>query len=99
MSRESLKVEEIAAALQALEGWKVVEVDGIFQLKKSYAFKNFAEALIFTNQIGSLAEAEDHHPEITTQWGKVTVTWWTHTVRGLSANDFEMASKVDELKE
>ena len=97
MSRESLKVEEIATALQALDGWEVVEAEGIFQLRKSYSFKNFAEALEFTNQVGALAEAEDHHPEITTEWGKVTVTWWTHTVRGLSPNDFTMAGKVDAL--
>ena len=62
MSRRSLKIEEIAAALQSLDGWEVIEVDGVFRLRKSYAFKNFAEALAFTNQVGALADAEDHHP-------------------------------------
>ena len=97
MSRRALEVEEIAAALQALEGWEVIETDGIFQLRKSYPFKNFAEALAFTNQVGALAEAEDHHPEILTEWGKVTLSWWTHTVKGLSPSDFAMAEKVDAL--
>jgi len=97
VSRRSLKIEEIAAALQSLDGWEVIEVDGIFRLRKSYTFKNFEEALAFTNQVGALAEAEDHHPEILTEWGKATVTWWTHTTKGLSSNDFEMAGKVDAL--
>lgn len=97
MSQTSLNVDEIANALQALTGWEVVEVSGVFQLKKSYSFKNFAEALAFTNQIGALAEAEDHHPEILTEWGKVTVTWWTHSVNGLSPGDFAMAAKVDTV--
>jgi 4a-hydroxytetrahydrobiopterin dehydratase len=97
VSRRSLKIEEIAAALQSLDGWEVIEVDGVFRLRKSYAFKNFAEALAFTNQVGALADAEDHHPEILTEWGKATVTWWTHTTKGLSSNDFEMAKKVDGI--
>lgn len=97
MGQNPLSIEAIAASLQTLDGWEVIEADGIFQLRKSYSFKNFADALAFTNQVGALAEAEDHHPEITTEWGKVTVTWWTHTVRGLSPNDFAMAKKVDEV--
>lgn len=97
MSQQSLKVEEIAAALQALDGWKVQETEGIFRLRKSYLFKNFKEALAFTNQVGAIAESENHHPEILTEWGKVTVTWWTHSVQGLSPSDFEMAEKVDGI--
>ena len=97
MSQQALKVEEIAAALQPLDGWKVQEVDGIFRLRKSYSFKNFESALAFTNQVGAISETENHHPEILTEWGKVTITWWTHSVQGLSPNDFEMAGKVDAL--
>ena len=97
MGQAPLKVEEIASALQGLDGWEVVEAEGIFQLRKSYAFKNFAEALRFTNQVGELAESANHHPEILTEWGKVTITWWTHTVKGLSRNDFEMAKRVDAI--
>ncbi len=97
MSRKPLTAKEIASALPSLEGWEVIEVGGIFQLRKSYSFTNFAEALAFTNQVGALAEIEDHHPEILTEWGKVTLTWWTHTVRGLSPNDFALAKKTDEI--
>ena len=58
---------------------------------------NFAEALSFTNRVGALAEEEGHHPAILTEWGRVTVTLWTHKIRGLHRNDFIMAAKVDSL--
>jgi 4a-hydroxytetrahydrobiopterin dehydratase len=77
--------------------WQVIEVDGIKRLQRIFKFKNFAEALAFTNQIGALAEAEDHHPTLVTEWGKVTVTWWTHKIKGLHQNDFIMAAKTDAL--
>jgi 4a-hydroxytetrahydrobiopterin dehydratase len=77
--------------------WQVIEVDGIKRLQRSFKFKNFAEALAFTNQVGALAEAEDHHPTLVTEWGKVTVTWWTHKIKGLHQNDFIMAAKTDAL--
>ena len=88
---------ELSEAFQALDGWKLVESNGVTKLKKAYPFKDFAGALTFSNQVGALAEMEDHHPELLTEWGKVTVTWWTHTKNGLSENDFRMAAKVDLL--
>jgi 4a-hydroxytetrahydrobiopterin dehydratase len=83
--------------LQQLPDWNVVEANGIKQLRRSFTFDNFALALKFTNRIGAIAEEEDHHPEIITEWGKVTVTWWTHKIKGLHLNDFIMAAKTDEL--
>jgi 4a-hydroxytetrahydrobiopterin dehydratase len=62
-----------------------------------FPFRNFTEALSFTNSVGVLAEAERHHPAILTEWGRVTVTLWTHKIRGLHRNDFIMAAKVDSL--
>jgi len=50
-----------------------------------------------TNRVGALAEAEGHHPALLTEWGRVTVTWWTHKIRGLHRNDFIMAAKTDGL--
>jgi len=76
--------------------WEIVEEEGIIRLRRVFKFKNFAEALAFTNQVGELAEEEDHHPVIRTEWGKVTVTWWTHAIRGLHRNDFIMAAKTDK---
>jgi 4a-hydroxytetrahydrobiopterin dehydratase len=60
-------------------------------------FKNFSQALEFTNKIGAIAEEEDHHPLIITEYGRVTVDWWTHMIGGLHKNDFIMAAKTDEI--
>ena len=80
-----------------LQLWSVEERDGIKRLVRSFDFKDFAEALAFTNKVGELAEREGHHPDILTEWGKVTVTWWTHKIKGLHKNDFIMAAKTDAL--
>jgi 4a-hydroxytetrahydrobiopterin dehydratase len=77
--------------------WKVVEREGIKRLERTYKFDDFAQALAFTNEVGELAEGEGHHPAILTEWGKVTVTWWTHKIKGLHQNDFAMAAKTDRL--
>ena len=90
-------MKDFQSELRRLPGWEIVEKNGIAQLKKSYRFKNFAQALAFTNQVGALAEEHDHHPEIVTEWGRVTLTWWTHTAKGLTQNDFDMAGRVDGL--
>jgi 4a-hydroxytetrahydrobiopterin dehydratase len=82
---------------QLQHGWSVVEKDGIKRLEKSFKFEDFAEALQFTVMIGELAEAEGHHPDILTEWGKATVSWWTHKIKGLHKNDFIMASKTDMI--
>jgi 4a-hydroxytetrahydrobiopterin dehydratase len=87
---------EIAGYLAQIQGWHVLEVDGMKRLTKSFAFTNFAHALAFTNRVGELAEQEGHHPALLTEWGKVTATWWTHSIGGLHKNDFIMAAKTDE---
>jgi 4a-hydroxytetrahydrobiopterin dehydratase len=86
---------QIAELMSFVPNWQVREVDGIKRLERTFKLKNFAEALSFTDQIGAIAEAEDHHPLIVTEWGKVTVQWWTHKIRGLHNNDFIMAAKTD----
>jgi 4a-hydroxytetrahydrobiopterin dehydratase len=83
--------------LRELPQWSVVNVEGIDQLQRSFVFPDFSAALAFTNATGALAEAADHHPALTTEWGKVKVQWWTHTVRGLHRNDFVMAARCDRL--
>lgn len=92
-----LNSEEIQSLLSELSGWEVIEEEGTPRLKKQYSFKNFSTALEFTNRIGMIAEVEDHHPAILTEWGKVTVFWWTHAIHGLHRNDFIMAAKTDHL--
>ena len=77
--------------------WALLERDGVQRLERGFRFKNFADALAFTNRIGTLAEEEGHHPAILTEWGRVTATLWTHKIRGLHRNDFIMAAKIDSL--
>ena len=91
--------EEIAEFQPQIPAWQLLDRQGIPQLERSYTFKNFATALAFTRRVGELAEAEGHHPAILTEWGKVTVTWWTHKIKGLHRNDFIMAAKTDQLYE
>jgi 4a-hydroxytetrahydrobiopterin dehydratase len=80
-----------------IHGWEVKEVDGMKRLSKTFKFKNFIQALEFTNKIGAVAEEENHHPLIVTEWGKVMLQWWTHKIGGLHKNDFIMAAKSDEI--
>lgn len=83
--------------LAQLKDWHIVERDGVDQLEKAYPFPDFSKALDFANAVGELAEGSNHHPAILVEWGKTTVTWWTHKIRGLHRNDFIMAAKTDYL--
>lgn len=75
-------------------GWLVVDDH---HLEKEFKFKDFKQALDFTNEVGRIAEEQDHHPDILLSWGKARVTLWTHSVGGLSPNDFILAAKVEQL--
>lgn len=89
--------EDIAKYMTQLPGWQITAIAVINHLEKTYKFKNFEQALHFTNRVGAIAEQEKHHPAILTEWGKVTVTWWTHKIAGLHVNDFIMAAKTDGI--
>ena len=89
--------QEVGELFPQVSDWQIVERDSVKRLERVFEFKNFVEALGFTNQVGELAEEQDHHPALLTEWGKVTVTWWTHAVTGLHHNDFVMAAKTDLL--
>ena len=88
---------EIAQWKPQVPDWQLVERDSIRRLDRVFHFPSFVEALAFTNRVGALAEAEGHHPALLTEWGRVTVSWWTHAIRGLHRNDFIMAAKTDAL--
>lgn len=99
LTKQTRRVDqpELGKLLAALPDWRVVQIDGIDRLERQFKFGDFARALQFTNDVGAAAEQEDHHPAILTEWGRVTVSWWTHTVRGLHHNDFVMAAQTDRL--
>lgn len=91
--------EEIDAMLTGVPEWRILERDCIRRLHREFKFSNFAKALAFTRSVGGIAEAQQHHPEILTGWGRVAVTWWTHSIGGLHKNDFIMAARTDQLLE
>ena len=90
---------QIAELHPQLPDWQVVQREGTKRLERTFKFSNFAQALAFTNKVGEQAEEEGHHPALLTEWGKVTVSWWTHKIRGVHQNDFIMAARTDELFE
>lgn len=89
--------EELKELMPQIPDWEAVTREGVLQLERQFKFKDFVAALDFTNKVGELAESEGHHPALLTEWGKVTVTWWSHKIKGLHRNDFVCAAKTDEL--
>ena len=85
------------ALLRAVPGWRVVDRDGIERLEREFRFADFASALRFTDMVGEVAEEAGHHPALLTEWGRVTVSWWTHAIGGLHRNDFVMAARTDRV--
>jgi 4a-hydroxytetrahydrobiopterin dehydratase len=91
---EGIELSRLTAELGG--SWKIVDAH---QLEKEYKFKNFRDALAFTNKVGELAESQGHHPDIFLAWGLVKLTIWTHKVDGLTESDFILAAKSDRLFE
>jgi 4a-hydroxytetrahydrobiopterin dehydratase len=88
---------EVAHLQPQVADWRVVQVGGIKRIERTYAFKDFRQAMEFTARVGELAEREQHHPDIHLSWGKVRVETWTHKINGLHENDFILAAKADEI--
>ena len=102
MCRLPSRLARVTAAESAelrpeIPDWQRLEHDGIARLERVFHVPSFADTLAFTNRVGALAEEEGHHPTLLTEWGRVTVTWWTHKIRGLHRNDFIMAAKTESL--
>ena len=87
---------EIHEFMQHLPDWRITEHEGIKHLERTFTFENFVQALAFANRVGDLAEAAGHHPAILIEWGKASVSWWTHSISGLHRNDFIMAARTNE---
>lgn len=89
--------KDIPEFMREIPQWRLERVDGIQQLQRRFDFPDFRSALEFARQVGSLAEAEGHHPALLVEWGAVTVSWWTHKIKALHKNDFIMAAKTEQL--
>jgi len=96
-SQPAMNAEQIKDMMSRVLDWELVLENGEQHLRRQFEFRDFAEALNFANKVGEQANAEDHHPRLVVEWGKVTVDWWTHTVKGLHTNDFIMATRVDDI--
>lgn len=96
-SSPSLTHVEIDELIKKLSHWNLVEKDFELRLEKVFKFTNFNQAINFSDRIARIADEQDHHPALLVEWGKVTVTWWTHAIPGLHLNDFIMAAKTDLL--
>jgi len=92
-----VRFEDAADAPTAPPGWRVDTVDGVPQLVRVYARKDFAAAMALAVAIGEAADAADHHPSLTVEWGRVTVRWWTHSAGGVTEKDVSMATRSDEI--
>ncbi len=90
-----LSRDEAMILMKQLQGW-TLSGDARW-ISKEFKFKDFKEALAFTDKVGAIAEDEGHHPDIQLSWGKVIVELTTHNIKGLSENDFIVAAKVDKI--
>ncbi|MFN3712455.1 MAG: 4a-hydroxytetrahydrobiopterin dehydratase [Alcanivoracaceae bacterium] len=89
--------KQITVWRQEVPAWKLVEEDGVVKLQRQFAFADFVSAMTFTSRVAELAESMGHHPSLMTEWGRVTVTWWSHKIGGLHRNDFISAARTDLL--
>lgn len=87
---------QIQILLSEINDWVLIEKP-INKIQKVFTFKSYKDSVDFSNKVASLADDEDHHPQIVLEWGKVTVIWWSHKIEGLHKNDFICAAKTDKL--
>ena len=88
--------DQIQILLSEINGWVLID-EPINKIQKVFSFKSYKDSVDFSNKVASLADDEDHHPQIILEWGKVTVIWWSHKIEGLHKNDFICAAKTDKL--
>ena len=89
--------DELVEFIKEIPDWEPITEDSISKLRRNFSFKDYIQAVEFSNKVAELAEEEDHHPAILLEWGKVQGTWWTHKILGLHKNDFIAAAKTDRL--
>ena len=93
----SISESETDNLLQHIPLWKRGVHELGYMLTREFEFESFKEAFEFASKVADLADEQNHHPKIVTEWGKVSVFWWTHTISGLHINDFIMAAKTDVI--
>ena len=94
---EKMDAETIETHLALVSGWELVSSTNESRIVRTFSCQNFKKAIELASKIGAEADRQDHHPSILVEWGKCTVTWWTHALGGLHLNDFIMAKKSEKL--
>ena len=88
--------DEASLLIKEIGGGDLID-EGVKKLKKEFSFSNYSDSVDFSNKVADMAEKEDHHPQIILEWGKVTVIWWSHKIKGLHKNDFICAAKTNKI--
>lgn len=96
-SEAALTPEQIEEFRDDVPDWELVDPDSTPKLRRQFKVADFGAALELANRIGEAAEKADHHPRLIVEWGRVTVSWWTHAIDGLHRNDFIMAARTNHL--
>jgi 4a-hydroxytetrahydrobiopterin dehydratase len=96
--RQVLSATQVINGLAKLDGWKLHGDGADVAIEKTYAFKNYLRTMAFVNAVAYMAEQQDHHPELLVQYGRCSVRFNTHDVRGITQTDFACAALVDALQ-
>jgi len=96
-SSVAMDKEQITQELESLKPAWQLDLQQPNKISREFSFKNFSEALAFVNQVASIAEELNHHPDIILKWAYVKVEYWTHDAQGLTASDFAAAQKINSL--
>jgi 4a-hydroxytetrahydrobiopterin dehydratase len=97
LPRRALSATEVVTRLSAIQGWKLTGEGAGVAIEKTYTFDNYYETISFVNAVAFIANAQDHHPDLSVHYNRCVVRFNTHDVKGLSETDFECASQVDAL--
>ena len=92
-----ISIDEANRLIRFIPSWTLNNREFPHTLTREFMFKNFTDAVKFSAKIAELADEQDHHPKLIIEWGKVSIFWWTHSIKGLHLNDFIMAAKTDAL--
>ena len=97
LTRRALTATEVVANLAKIEGWSLSGDGAQVAIEKTYRFANYYETIAFVNAVAFIAHAEDHHPDLSVHFNRCVVRLNTHDVQGISATDFDCASRLDAL--
>ena len=95
--RRSMTATELVTHLGKMEGWCLAGDGPTLAIEKTFSFVNYYETMAFVNAVALIAHVQDHHPELSVQYGQCVVRFNTHDVRGISNSDFDCAAQVDAL--